>query len=297
MNTLCYRAYGLTIASEIPLSLPDGLCEPQDIDVNIYDEIPPSDLREHPQSHYGKVGGLCEILIYKGKDIFVKLHDRNRLSFIGNVIEGELLAACLRVRGLLAIHASCVALRGKAIAFVGCAGAGKSTLANAVLSKTKEAVLVCDDVLPIHVGSPLNMCIPAHPETKIWEDTANSLGFNYEELSPVPWAADKRKFRVQSFATHEVPLAKLYFIEVGSPIAASIKAASEKEAGVGLMHHSWAQPLLASRCHERELFEQCATVARSVPAVRLRRSTSINQLSTVVSVVLNDFAATSRSLK
>lgn len=166
-----YRAHGLVICSEVELALPPGppasgipdlvlRCGAQR---TIPSEDPPGCLLATLTGPDGTVRyslarerdravlrypGLCEFVGDPDlADITVALHPGADPGLIPVLAAGALVAVHLKLRHELVMHASAVQLDGRALAFVGASGMGKSTLA-AVLCRN-GCGLVSDDVLRV----------------------------------------------------------------------------------------------------------------------------------------------------
>ena len=87
-----------------------------------------------------------------------------------------LTGACLNLQNRVAIHANSVAIGGKAVAFVGYSGMGKSTLSTYCASR--GAGFVTDDVL---VVDKQGFAHPGNPRIKLYPHTATSLGLQTPE--------------------------------------------------------------------------------------------------------------------
>lgn len=72
---------------------------------------------------------------------------------------GQVLPLVAVLRGLEVLHASAVALNGRAVAFVGAVGAGKSSIA--VQLALRSGQFFCDDVLALELGEDRRLL--AHP--------------------------------------------------------------------------------------------------------------------------------------
>ena len=77
----------------------------------------------------------------------------------GALLTGQTLPLAATLQGRACLHASAVVLGGEAIAFVGGPGAGKTTLASALVAEGAE--LLTDDVLALE-GAPADAVL-AHP--------------------------------------------------------------------------------------------------------------------------------------
>ena len=88
---------------------------------------------------------------------------------------GRVIAFAAHADGHLSLHASAVAIDGRAIALLGPKGAGKSTLALALVQR--GARLITDDTLIVRFdehGAP--WAVPGMQRVRLWEDSARALG-------------------------------------------------------------------------------------------------------------------------
>jgi hypothetical protein len=86
---------------------------------------------------------------------------------------GPVLGFVLRLRGVTCLHASAVAVRDRALVFVGGAGAGKSTTA-AAFAKRGFAVLTDDVTALAHDGVSF-LVQPGLPRVLLWPESAEAL--------------------------------------------------------------------------------------------------------------------------
>ena len=125
---------------------------------------------------------------------------------------GPVLAFVLRLRGVVTTHASSVSVDGKAVAFIGPQGAGKSTTAAALLARgcnvlTDDVVPICDKRQPA-AGSArhFHKCISGRV------DKADG---RQDYLPPLCPSWDKRfldLLAADGFQAAPVPLAALYLL-------------------------------------------------------------------------------------
>lgn len=129
-------------------------------------------------------------------------------------LSGPVLALALRLRGLVCLHASAVAIEDRAIALVGSAGIGKSTAA-AAFARSGYAVL-SDDVVALAEERDCFRVQPGYPRVNLWADSVREL-FGSEEALPKitrTWekrylALDQHGFRFESRA---LPLSIIYVL-------------------------------------------------------------------------------------
>jgi hypothetical protein len=95
-----------------------------------------------------RFSGVCDFVADPNlRNVTYHADPRADEHLVGVLASGTLLAVRLVLDGRLALHASAVGVRGRAVAFVGASGMGKSTLA--ALACVGDGVLVTDDVLHV----------------------------------------------------------------------------------------------------------------------------------------------------
>ena len=165
-----YILFGLTIRSELELPeliAGDCLGEP-DIFI-VAGEVPPEG------EGIIAIPDIARFHVESGSRIVVDAElgaaPRNvRLYLLGSV-----MGLLLHKRGLMPLHASAVAVEGRAVAFMGPSGAGKSTLAARL--HDLGLTVIADDVVVIRFdgeGRPLAM--PGLPRLRLWKDALELSG-------------------------------------------------------------------------------------------------------------------------
>jgi hypothetical protein len=157
---------------------------------------------------------------------------------------GPVLILALALHGTWCLHASAVAFRGRAIAFLGESGNGKSTLA-AFLGEVGGAEWrpLADDILPVAARSYGVDALPYFPQLKLPPDDQPSTG-----------------------APERLPLAAAYrLVEPDAALAAvEVSPLSGSEAALALVRHT-----VASRLFDPDLLARhlgfCACAATQLP--------------------------------
>lgn len=134
--------------------------------------------------------------------------DKIRLYLLGTCM-GTLLLQ----KKILCLHGSAVAIDGKAYAFVGDSGAGKSTIAAAFALKNFQ--LISDDVIAINFDNqdkPLVM--PSYPQQKLWEESLIGFGMNSINYKPLFERETKYAVPVKNPIIVPIPLAGIIELNV-----------------------------------------------------------------------------------
>ena len=298
-------AYGLSIRSE--LRLPDLIEGEAEADVVIRlgqvnraaqraEDVTTSETGVSLWAQGGEVcvfqKGLGACLVRGGQEIIVDPEPGAPETAVRILIVSFALAIVLHQRGVVALHASAVAMDGLAVAIAGNAGGGKSTTAAALHARGHD--MVADDLLAIDLGEGSGRPIlhPGFPQFKLWPEAAAALGDDADTLPRIRPGLDKRARRVtRGFRQVPLPLGLIYVLEEGT--AYEIQPIRPPEALEELMRHSYYVPAIASGETPRH-FLQCASLASKVPVRRLRRPRSIPGLPNLIKLVEEDVADTVR---
>jgi hypothetical protein len=206
-------------------------------------------------------------------------------------VAGLAMGIVLHQRGLLVLHASAVALDGSAVAILGDAGAGKSTLAAALHARGHE--ILSDDVIGIDVRGAEPSVRPAYPHMKLRPDAAAFLGRRPETLPRVAGNVDKRVCRVdRRFAAAALPLRRVYLLADGN--CQAVRALRPRGAFLMLVRHSCAGPVLKASGTSSRHFRQCAALAKRVGVRRLRRPKRLSALPALAGLVEEDLGRAER---
>ena len=137
----------------------------------------------------------------------------------GDPASGDVRAFLLRAifailchkRDLLPIHASCIEIGGRAVAFAGPSGAGKSVIAAAFLKA--GCSVVADDITAVDANAPGGPVVwPSFPRLKLWRDSLHVLGSEGASYSRCRGELEKYEIPSGAFTAKPVPLAALYHL-------------------------------------------------------------------------------------
>lgn len=117
-------------------------------------------------------------------------------------------------RGWLPLHAGCVRVGAKAVAFAGPSGVGKSTLAAAFLRRG-HAVLA-DDVTVLDISAPGGpQVLPAFPRLKLWRDAMQRMDFPTDGLERARVTLEKYHVPIDAaFCTDPLPLSAVFYLHL-----------------------------------------------------------------------------------
>jgi len=185
-------------------------------------------------------------------------------------LSGPVLAFVLRLRGVVSLHASAVAIEGRAVALVGSPGAGKSTI-SAAFAKSGYAVLSDDVVALIEKGGCFRVQ-PGYPRVNLWPDAVRALFGSEDALPRITPTWDKRFLPLDQdkflFEPQALPLGVVYVLRSreAARSACRIGPASPPSAMITLVANTYLNYLLDKKMRSKEF----GVLGRLVNSVAVR---------------------------
>ncbi len=212
----------------------------------------------------------------------------------------QVLPLVLGQHGYLVLHASAVATPAGAVAFLGGAGRGKSTLAASFWAAGYP--LLADDCLRIDLRSSALVAMPSYPAVRLSPEGLRALGLRQATAR----ACGRSKVLVASvggrrlFADAPIRLARMYVL--GRPLASRgrvavrIEPLSAREMMTNLIAHLYRLDLggVLRDVLARD-FHRLAVAATHVSARRLRVRRGLNALREVREAIAQDLFLPSSS--
>ena len=194
------------------------------------------------------------------------------------------LAAIMRQRGLLVLHANAAVTPRGAIAVSGKSGAGKSTTLAALLQH--DCAMLSDDITALGLGDDGHVqVLPGVPQLHLSEDAAAGLGRNITGLPRHQWRRTKATIPTQAaMATQPARLRALYLLQthMGNDLRVHSLTGAEK---FGVVHECVYGPLLPQE-HPGQ-FPLLSAVADQVAVFRIERPAARWAVREVMNVILN----------
>ena len=173
---------------------------------------------------------------------------------------GPVFAFALHLQGAILLHASSVALGGRAVLFCGPSGSGKSTTA-AILARQGFEVL-SDDLTEISETRP-HKVFPSGGVLRLWSDSVARL---YGDASALPALAPSWEKRFQRIGdTAALPLGAILVLSDARSELPQLERLASKPAWSALMANAFTAQLPDQRMSER-IFSLMASIADSVAA-------------------------------
>lgn len=280
-----YKAFGLTISSEIPLPelIPLSGQEQPEIEIVVGDLSKAWEQAGPHTSYYAVVDKqvLFHIphtvifAVQEGKRIIVSPFPDAPFNMIRLYLLGTCMGALLMQRHILPLHGSAVVIEGKAYAFIGESGAGKSTLAAAFVSQGYE--LLSDDVIAVSISEDTGTAsvIPSYPQQKLWQESIENLGMEARKYTSLHYEADKYAVPVSSrFCADSIPLAGVFELLPVDEERSSIQPVVKLERYAILNLHTYRNFLVPLLGLMPWHFDVSCGIIRQAGMYRLHRSAS-----------------------
>lgn len=271
-----YRAFELTIGSELELSeLPAGE-GPADVDIRL-GEVPRflpdagvTGVRYQATSTQFllHVDGHARYLVKSGREVVIEpmagaSRDAVRLFFFGPV-----LGAVLRQRGVLALRGSVVEIRGAAAIFAGPSGVGKSSLACALAQRGHR--ILSDAIAAISVRGGRPFVTPGPAAITIWADMVEKLGLRIDELARARPGLEKYVVRLgNSYCSTALPVSNVYVLSTSNAEKLKIVPLKGMEKLSAVTAQTVRPRLPDDKLSIARQFDQCSAVSQSARVCRL----------------------------
>lgn len=301
-----HRLFGLTLGSDVPFSnrFGEGGGPPADL---VFRHGPPgTDLPDEAQALYRGIN----LHLFRAPDReVIRLTDvadfhlwPDRIiahpaaaepsPLIEIHLLGTVLSYWLERRGLVTLHASAVAMEGRAAVFASTHGGGKTGLAAALLQAGHS--LLSDDLLPVEEREGAFLGRSGYPQMRMWPDEAAWFLGSHEHLPAVHPELSKRRVPVGpgglgTFHGSPLPLACIYLLERKTEgEALDIRKISPRDALIELLRQSFSPRLVEAAGLQPARFHQLSNLVLQVPVKRLRYPSGFGRLPEVAEAVRRD---------
>jgi hypothetical protein len=205
---------------------------------------------------------------------------------------GPVLGFALRLRGVTCLHASSIAVGDGAVAFVGAAGAGKSTLA-AAFARRGNSVLT-DDVAPLDENRDGFYVRPAYPRIRLWPESVGLLFGAADALPRITPTWEKCFLSLVDgnyrFAREPLRLRTVYLIGNRIDGGPRLEPVAKRDALIALVRDTYGTRFL-DRDRRAAEFGVLGRLVDRVPIRRLFTGTDPSMISRLAELVANDDVA------
>lgn len=298
--TYYYQAYGLRIQSEFAIAeLVPVKAGPSDVSIQLGNVDEFSIRAESDEgitrSRYGVTAhasrsavvfnwkGVGAALVRNGREVTIDPSDGIDTADLAPYINGSILAVLLHQRGFAVLHASAVMMDGKAVAFLGEKGAGKSTFA--AFLQSRGHAMVTDDLVPIMFVNGQACVTPGFPRIRLWPDSLGPIGVDSRTLPMVNSFVKKLSFRPDAFSNVPLELGRIYLLEQDDGIL--LEKLTVREAFIEIIRNCYLGCYVDATGHTASHFRNCSELANSVPVYRLKRPHDFSALPEVSLMVEN----------
>lgn len=195
---------------------------------------------------------------------------------------GTAIGMLLHQRGSLPLHASAIEVQGRAVAFAGVSGEGKSTLA-AHLHRRGYRVF-SDDIAVITFDGQRPFVQPGFQKVKLWQDALTHLPHDPAEL-----VQDLSRFNKYHLALEHVapcvpaPLAEIYLLaENRVDDAVTFTPMASVPAIFALGENAYRPAFLKCLGKKQAHFRQCSDVVNHAAVFTLSRPKVIAQMDALI---------------
>lgn len=277
-----YRAYGLNIASEIPVTgfqknenilQPDAIIRegsvPERIDPVINEGIL---FQSNDHEYLLKVDTIASYYVRNGSEITVQKNKDSSTHEVSAFLIGSAFGALIHQRGLLPLHASTVVFENKCLVFMGISGAGKTTLAAGLIKE--GALFVADDISVIDFSGQRPAVIPAFPSIKIWKDSLNHLQIENSGLNRVRDEIDKFYLPIERYVNIPQPVDIMVALSTHNKSELQLNTVEGIDKFQLVKRHTYLFRGIPKTGLEINHFRQATRLVSEVPLFRLVRPDS-----------------------
>ncbi len=204
---------------------------------------------------------------------------------------GPVLGFILRLRGLVCLHASAIAIGGRALVILGPAGAGKSTTAAAYAQLGYK--VLSDDIVALDERDGGFLVRPAYPRIRLWPASVEAL-FGAETALPLLTPTWEKRYldltqAGYGFQEHSLPLAAVYVLgERSDDLAAPfVEYITPRDGLMTLVANTYANYLLDRSMRAQE-FAVLSRLLECVPLRKVVPHTDPSRLPQLCGTILED---------
>ncbi len=274
-----YRLFGLALRSAIPLPELDESPRSAGEAVEIgWGEVPViaaeggalGALEATPRGAVLQVAGIARFLVRDGCSIRVDPDPAASERNVRLYLLGSAMGLLLHQRRILPLHANAIDIDGRAIAFMGRSGEGKSTLAAAFHDRGRR--ILSDDVCAVTRGDAGFIAQPGIPRLRLWRDAVERSGRVTDGHERAFDALDKYTVQTDRAARSDaLPLRAVYLLSRQEEADFHIRPLSVAQAFQALSENTYRGAFVRIVGDPRAHFDACVALSREVPVFEFVR--------------------------
>lgn len=280
-----YGLFGLVISSE--LDLPELFEAPNRGKADVFVRLgtiaaPPDLIRGVHELDSGVlivVPGCARFLVSKGREILIEPEPEASPKNVRLFLLGSALGLLLHQRKLLPLHANSIEIDGKAIAFMGPSGVGKSTLA--AWFHDRRFRILADDVSVVDFDAEgFPMVHPGLPRLRLWEEVLIATGrdpadFNLSFEGDEEYRKRDVSISSEGIAHGPTPLGAAVLL---TDSASSLQMMSGALAVDALFSNTYRGAFVELSETTRDHWVACTTIAITIPIFQVGLRHGLNHL-------------------
>jgi hypothetical protein len=295
-----YRAFGLDIRSDLPLpATPARHAAEPHVEI-VHGPTPqavsgpsarPGWFEATPDRLLLTIAGIGRYLVEAGRRITIERQAGATDDDVRVFLLGSALGALLHQRQVLVLHGSAVEVRGRAVAFLGPCGAGKSTLATALGQRGYP--VITDDLCVVGRGPAGEPVLePGLARTKLRADALEHLGIAPGALPLVDPKGGKRAWPIdRARPGGTLPIRKLYELrptERDDVVVSPLRGARKFEA---VLRHTYRLAFIEGLGVQGAHFRQALDLAGPVELATIERPAAAFRLGELADRIVADLDA------
>jgi hypothetical protein len=238
-----------------------------------------------------RYGDGTEFLINRtGSQVWCRWDSKFPWEYVTTYLYGPISGFLLRLRGSVCLHASVIGIDRWAVAFVGSAGAGKSTLAAAMAGRGFR--VLSDDILALTESNAAFRAVPAYPRIRLWPESVSALMGSPDALPRITAGWEKRHLALTAdrFESHDRPLGVVYLL--GERNDECLGPRIEARKGTWVLRSLIANTY-AYKTFDREMrayeFDLLSRLAGQVPVRSVTPFSDTRRIQQLCDLILKDF--------
>jgi hypothetical protein len=236
-----------------------------------------------------RIPGVADHFVWPDR-IVCQLHGEGWEYLAEVQLLGMVLALWLERRGLPTLHASAAVVDGRAVAFLGTKGGGKTTAAAALVAAGHP--MLADDLLAIWNATDQPRVAAGYPMLRLWPEQADHFVGHHVTLPLVHPAYTKRRVLIGSqfgrFHGDQAPLERIYLPQRRRGGEVEIAPVRPRDALLATVRDSFLRDAVHGLGLAGPRLERLAATLLHVPVRTLRYPTGFERLPELVAAVEAD---------